>query len=37
MPASQIVIVNGTGSHRVNTADELGAMVGRDVPRDTGS
>ncbi len=31
VPASQIVIVNGTGSHRVNTPDELAAMVGRDV------
>jgi nickel-dependent lactate racemase len=31
VPASQIVIVNGTGSHRTNTPDELGAMVGRDV------
>ena len=27
----QIVIVNGTGSHRVNTPDELRAMVGPDV------
>ncbi len=31
VPAAQIVIVNGTGSHRVNTPDELAAMVGRDV------
>jgi nickel-dependent lactate racemase len=31
VPASQIVIVNGTGSHRVNTPEELAAMVGREV------
>ena len=31
VPLEQIVIVNGTGSHRVNTPDELRAMVGADV------
>jgi nickel-dependent lactate racemase len=31
VPTDQIVIVNGTGSHRVNTPDELQAMVGPDV------
>jgi nickel-dependent lactate racemase len=31
VPLGQIVIVNGTGSHRVNTPDELRAMVGADV------
>ena len=31
VPAEQIVIVNGTGSHRSNTPEELVAMVGRDV------
>jgi nickel-dependent lactate racemase len=29
--ADQFVIVNGTGSHRVNTPEELASMVGRDV------
>src|SRR4026209_1596149 len=29
--AEYITIVNGTGSHRVNTPDELRAMVGPDV------
>jgi nickel-dependent lactate racemase len=28
VPAKNLVIVNGTGSHRVNTPDELRAMVG---------
>lgn len=31
VPVEQIVVVNGTGSHRVNSPDELRAMVGADV------
>jgi nickel-dependent lactate racemase len=31
VPAERFVIVNGTGSHRVNTPEELAAMVGREV------
>jgi nickel-dependent lactate racemase len=31
VPPENVVIVNGTGSHRANTADELRAMVGPDV------
>lgn len=31
VPPERIVIVNGTGSHRVNTPEELAGMVGRDV------
>ncbi|HEY6551819.1 MAG TPA: lactate racemase domain-containing protein, partial [Vicinamibacteria bacterium] len=31
VPASQFTIVNGTGSHRNNTPEELAAMVGKDV------
>ncbi|MCG6921109.1 MAG: nickel-dependent lactate racemase [Acidobacteria bacterium] len=31
VPAERIVIVNGTGSHRANTPEELEAMVGRAV------
>jgi len=31
VPAERFVIVNGTGSHRANTPDELRAMVGADV------
>lgn len=31
VPAANFVIINGTGSHRVNTPDELQAMVGPDV------
>jgi lactate racemase len=31
VPADRIVIINGTGSHRANTAKELAAMVGADV------
>jgi nickel-dependent lactate racemase len=31
VPEDQITIVNGTGSHRVNSRDELSAMVGRDI------
>jgi len=31
VPSERFTIVNGTGSHRVNTPDELAAMVGRDV------
>jgi nickel-dependent lactate racemase len=31
VPAERITIVNGTGSHRVNTAEELESMVGAEV------
>jgi nickel-dependent lactate racemase len=31
VPAENFVIVNGTGSHRTNTAEELAAMVGREI------
>jgi nickel-dependent lactate racemase len=31
VPDNRILIVNGTGSHRANTAQELSAMVGADV------
>jgi nickel-dependent lactate racemase len=31
VPSKNVVIVNGTGSHRANTPDELRAMVGADV------
>ena len=31
VPADRITIVNGTGSHRVNTEDELRSMVGAEV------
>ncbi len=31
VPAQNFVIINGTGSHRVNTPEELQAMVGEDV------
>ena len=31
VPAGNFTIVNGTGSHRVNTPDELKAMVGPDI------
>jgi nickel-dependent lactate racemase len=31
VPAERFTIVNGTGSHRVNTPEELVSMVGRDV------
>ncbi len=31
VPSERIVIVNGTGSHRVNTPEELASMVGKDV------
>jgi lactate racemase len=31
VPPEQVVIVNGTGSHRANTPDELRAMVGPEV------
>jgi nickel-dependent lactate racemase len=31
VPPKHVVIVNGTGSHRVNTPDELRAMVGAEV------
>ena len=33
VPDDRIVIVNGTGSHRVNTRDELRGMVGDEVLR----
>ncbi len=33
VPLERVVIVNGTGSHRVNTPGELRAMVGDDVFR----
>ncbi|MDB5385817.1 MAG: hypothetical protein JWM11_1463 [Planctomycetaceae bacterium] len=33
VPAENFVIVNGTGSHRVNTPDELAKMCGADVAR----
>lgn len=31
MPAENVVILNGTGSHRANTPDELRTMVGADI------
>jgi nickel-dependent lactate racemase len=31
VPKDQIVIINGTGSHRVNTPEELASMVGSEV------
>jgi nickel-dependent lactate racemase len=31
VPAERLVIVNGTGSHRANTPEELRSMVGADV------
>ena len=31
VPAKNIAIINGTGSHRTNTPDELRAMVGADM------
>jgi nickel-dependent lactate racemase len=31
VPADRFVIINGTGSHRVNTPDELNEMVGADI------
>ncbi len=33
VPAENLVIVNGTGSHRVNTPDELAAMVGDGIAK----
>ncbi len=33
VPAGNFVIVNGTGSHRVNTPDELATMCGAEVAR----
>lgn len=33
VPADHVTIINGTGSHRVNTDDELRSMVGEDVAR----
>ena len=33
VPAERVVIVNGTGSHRANTPEELLSMVGHDVLR----
>jgi nickel-dependent lactate racemase len=32
VPAERFTIVNGTGSHRVNTPEELRSMVGPEVP-----
>lgn len=31
VPAKRFVVINGTGTHRVNTRDELIRMLGRDV------
>ncbi|HET7479691.1 MAG TPA: nickel-dependent lactate racemase [Rubrobacteraceae bacterium] len=31
VPPENVTIINGTGSHRTNTEDELAAMVGREV------
>ncbi|MDP9365509.1 MAG: nickel-dependent lactate racemase, partial [Chloroflexota bacterium] len=31
VPAANVVVINGTGSHRANTPDELRAMVGAEV------
>lgn len=31
VPAENYTIINGTGSHRINTPDELACMVGREV------
>jgi lactate racemase len=31
VPPENFVIINGTGSHRINTADELAAMVGEQI------
>lgn len=31
VPAANFVIINGTGSHRVNTGDELAVMVGKEI------
>jgi nickel-dependent lactate racemase len=31
VPAEKVTIVNGTGSHRVNTREELVSMVGREI------
>ncbi len=31
VPVENFVIINGTGSHRANTPDELAAMVGADI------
>lgn len=31
VPADRVTIVNGTGSHRVNTEDELRSMVGAEI------
>src|SRR5215475_1898500 len=33
VPAENFVIVNGTGSHRVNTPEELAAMVGGEIAK----
>ena len=37
VPAENFVIINGTGSHRVNTPAELEQMVGKEVAGATGS
>jgi nickel-dependent lactate racemase len=31
VPSDHVVIINGTGSHRANTPEELGSMVGADA------
>lgn len=33
VPSDRFVIINGTGSHRINTPDELAAMCGAEVAR----
>jgi nickel-dependent lactate racemase len=33
VPAENFVIINGTGSHRVNTPEELAAMVGDEIAK----
>lgn len=33
VPAANFVIINGTGSHRVNTPEELAVMCGADIAR----
>src|SRR5262245_14077124 len=33
VPPENFVVINGTGSHRVNTAEELAAMVGGEIAR----
>jgi lactate racemase len=33
VPAENFTIINGTGSHRINTPDELAAMCGKDIAK----